>query len=343
MAILTDAADLLYRQVSPQIAELEQPAVAILNAEPHPTLKGLATATDRLEVQQHLRASYRVLEADGMHPVTHLSDHDFDLILLLPGKQREQNLGRMAQAMRQLKTNGRLLVCCPNTMGAKSYEKRLHELAGNIAGSSKSKCRCFSACRTPALDSAIQQAWIDAAAVQRMPQSGLYSQPGLFSWDRSDPGSNLLLAHLPSGLAGRGMDLGCGYGYLSVQALKRFPDIHELHAVDTDRLALDCTAMNLKPFTEHTWHTHWLDATQEPLPDNLDWVLLNPPFHSGQQQDTGLGQAIIDAACRSLRPGGRLFLVANRHLPYESVLCRQLRHFTTLKQEAGFKVIEGEQ
>jgi 16S rRNA (guanine1207-N2)-methyltransferase len=339
--VLTEAAALLYRQASSLIAEAEQPSVAILHAEPHPLLRALADQAGHLELQQSLRGTYLALEADGLQPSTRLSDRSFDLILLLPGKQREQTLGWMAQAMEQLRDGGRLLVCCPNAMGAKSYEKRLQSLAGNIESFSKSKCRCFAARRTPELDRALMQAWTEAAAVRRVPQLGLYSQPGLFSWDRPDPGSEMLLACLPGELAGRGMDLGCGNGYLSVQALKRFPGIDGLHAIDAERLAVDCAAMNLEPFADRGWQTHWCDATEEPLPDNLDWALLNPPFHSGKQQDTELGQKIIAAACRSLKPGGHLFLVANRQLPYEAVLRQQLRSFTTLRQEQGYKVIEG--
>lgn len=343
--MLTEATGLLYRQASSLLSEMapkgSQPSVAILRAEPHPRLQALAKQAGHLEVQQSLRSTFRALEAMGVEPSTRLSDRTFDLILLLPGKQREQTLGWMALAMQQLKADGRLLVCCPNTMGAKSYEKRLHTLAGNIEGFSKSKCRCFSARRTPELNEALMRAWVEASAVRRVPQLGLYSQPGIFSWDRADPGSEMLLACLPDKLFGKGMDLGCGNGYLSIHALKHFPDIEELHAVDAERLAVDCAAMNLEPFADRTWQTHWCDATEEPLPGGLDWVLLNPPFHSGKQQDMELGQAIIGAACRSLKPGGHLFLVANRHLPYEAILRQQLRSFTTLRQEQGYKVIEG--
>ncbi|MFB2351671.1 methyltransferase, partial [Priestia megaterium] len=37
---------------------------------------------------------------------------------------------------------------------------------------------------------------------------GLWTQPGVFSWDRIDPGTALLLARLPP-QAGVGADFGC--------------------------------------------------------------------------------------------------------------------------------------
>jgi 16S rRNA (guanine1207-N2)-methyltransferase len=47
---------------------------------------------------------------------------------------------------------------------------------------------------------------------------------------------------------------------------------------------------------------------------------MNPPFHSGQATDVDLGRAFLATAAASLRRGGKLFLVANRQLPYEAVL-----------------------
>ena len=47
---------------------------------------------------------------------------------------------------------------------------------------------------------------------------------------------------------------------------------------------------------------------------------MNPPFHSGQAADVDLGRAFLTSAAAALKRGGKLFLVANRQLPYESAL-----------------------
>ena len=63
---------------------------------------------------------------------------------------------------------------------------------------------------------------ISAAIAEGAPrfvdEIGFWSQPGVFSWDRIDPGSALLLVHLPA-LSGRGADLGCGIGVLARSVL----------------------------------------------------------------------------------------------------------------------------
>jgi 16S rRNA (guanine1207-N2)-methyltransferase len=46
----------------------------------------------------------------------------------------------------------------------------------------------------------------------------------------------------------------------------------------------------------------------------------NPPFHVVRAADPGLGRAFVEAARGMLGPRGDLWLVANRHLPYEGAL-----------------------
>ena len=45
-------------------------------------------------------------------------------------------------------------------------------------------------------------------------------------------------------------------------------------------------------------------------------------------------------AAQALNPGGRLWLVANRHLPYEVVLDERFGEVRTVAQQGGFKVVE---
>ena len=51
-----------------------------------------------------------------------------------------------------------------------------------------------------------------------------------------------------------------------------------------------------------------------------DALVMNPPFHQGRAAEPSIGEGMIRAASKALKPGGRLFLVANRQLPYEVML-----------------------
>lgn len=142
---------------------------------------------------------------------------------------------------------------------------------------------------------------------------GYLTCPGIFSADGIDPGSLLLAAALPAKLGRRVADLGAGWGYLSAQGLSR-DSIEEMHLVEADFRALECARQNI---VDPRAAFHWADALSFEGASQLDTVLANPPFHKGRTGDPGIGQGFIQAAARLLKPGGQLWLVANRHLPYE--------------------------
>lgn len=336
-----DAAALLYQQGCRYIDSQTRPVrLGIINAEAHPGLPKLITSSDTYQLQQTHRSEYLALASQEMNACDALNG-TFDCILLLPSKQRIQTLGWMACAMQNLTGGGILIACCPNRMGARAYEKRLQELSGNLSSTSKSKCRLFSAGRSKQFNEGLAEEWIQKAATRKLPQLNLYSRPGLFSWDRPDPGSHLLLEHLPPDLSGSGMDLCCGLGYLAAEVLQRSDGIDAFHLVDSERTALDCARLSLKSFNRTRLYFHWLDASAEPLPGNFDWIILNPPFHHGKDPAIELGQKIIAAACGALKTGGRLYLVANVQLPYEATLRKYLKTFQQQKIKDGFKVIWG--
>ena len=312
--------------------------VAVINAHADPLLKEISKQCGELTLLQHFKSEHDELLRVGFNASLTL-EGEFDLILLLPSKNKQQTLGWMAEAMNHLIDNGKLISACANNHGAKSYEGSLKTLAGGVGSISKSKCRVFSARKSVTLDHELATQWINDAEPQKLDSHGLISQPGLFSWDRPDIGSQLLLEQLPDTLTGNGMDLCCGYGFLSVHLLERYPDIESLYMIEADRLALHCAEANTENWKAKL-QPHWLDAAADPLPLKLDWIVCNPPFHSGQDRDVELGQTIIANACKSLKRAGRLYLVANRKLPYEETLDRMLMQHRCTVQEQGFKVIE---
>jgi 16S rRNA (guanine1207-N2)-methyltransferase len=77
------------------------------------------------------------------------------------------------------------------------------------------------------------------------------------------------------------------------------------------------------------------------LPQRYDVIVSNPPFHAqGRADRPDIGRAFIAAAADALNPRGRLWLVANRHLPYEQVLDARFASVRIAAQDNGFKIIE---
>ncbi len=167
---------------------------------------------------------------------------------------------------------------------------------------------------------------------------GFHTAPGAFSADGPDPGSRLLAAHLPTDMRGRVCDLGAGWGYLAAVALEN-PRIDELHLIEANHAALDCARRNIN---DPRARFHWADAAAFaaalPADQRFNWVISNPPFHSGRAADPQIGIAFIRSAARMLIASGTCLIVANRHLPYEHAMSEHFAAVTTIADAAGYKV-----
>lgn len=163
---------------------------------------------------------------------------------------------------------------------------------------------------------------------------GFVTLPGVFSADGPDRGSALLAAALPGDLAGHVADLGAGWGYLARAILTR-RKVKRLDLVEAEAEALACARQNI---TDERARFHWADATSFRPDRLLDHVVMNPPFHTGREADPELGQAFIRAAARMLAPSGSLWMVANRHLPYDRLLAASFREIHDLGGDAAFRL-----
>ena len=154
------------------------------------------------------------------------------------------------------------------------------------------------------------------AGVPQTIAEGFITLPGVFSADGVDRGSALLADILPAKLPPRVADLGAGWGYLSRAILAR-DGVKELDVIEAEAVALDCARQNLP---DPRVRFHWADATSFRAAKLWDAVVMNPPFHVARAADPNLGLAFLTAAQRGLSPGGKLWLVANRQLPYPAHL-----------------------
>lgn len=157
---------------------------------------------------------------------------------------------------------------------------------------------------------------------------------GVFSADGVDPASQMLAQALPDTLPATMADLGAGWGYLSAAVLAR-SGVETLHLIEADATALDLARRNI---TDTRAQFHWADATQIELPARMDGVVMNPPFHTGRKAQPELGLAFISAAARLLAPRGRLWMVANRHLPYEGALAAAFTQVEIVVENGAFRV-----
>ncbi len=260
--------------------------------------------------------------------------HSLESAVLLAPPGTIERRYTLALALRALIPGGTLTALAPKEKGGTRLGK---ELTGFGCTVSEEGRRHHRICRVRRPETPVGlEAAIEEGAPRFIEALRLHSQPGLFSWNRLDPGSALLQQHLPV-LSGRGADFGCGYGALA-RAVLASAKVTGLTLIDIDRRAVELARRNIEDVrASFLWAD--LRASHCDL-SRLDFVVTNPPFHDGGAEDRALGKAFITRAAEVLRPGGSLWLTANRHLPYEASLRDAFRSLTPVAEAGGYKVFE---
>jgi 16S rRNA G1207 methylase RsmC len=138
----------------------------------------------------------------------------------------------------------------------------------------------------------------------------LYTDRGVFSADRIDPGTKLLLLEAPAPpAAGDLLDLGCGYGAIAVALALRAPAA-QVWAVDVNERALDLSRANAaKAGTANLTVT-----APEVVPSQVRFAACysNPPIRIGKAALHAMLQAWIPRCAVA-------YLVVNRNLGSDSL------------------------
>jgi 16S rRNA G1207 methylase RsmC len=165
--------------------------------------------------------------------------------------------------------------------------------------------------------------------------------PNVFSRDRLDGGSRLLLAQAGClAPVDTLLDLACGNGVLGLSGFKSGL-ARQVICADESAMAVASARANatrLFPQAGDAFHFHQGDGLTGYDGPQAQLVLCNPPFHLQHTVDDYAGRRLLEQCARHLPPGGHLCLVANRHLEYRSTLIRHFRRVDKLAQDARFCV-----
>ncbi len=212
------------------------------------------------------------------------------------------------------------------TDGVDSLFKSCRKILGDLPSIPKGHGRIFWFAATDAFE-----AW--TAPEPAKGPHGYFTTAGVFSDGAVDAGSALLAEALPAKLPARMADLGAGWGYLAAPVLAR-DGVKSLDLIEAEALSLQCAKLNV---SDPRVHFHWADATQF-AGSGYDGIVMNPPFHTSRASDPSLGRSFIQAAARLLAPHGKLWMVANRHLPYEATLTECFRNVDMIAGNGAFKI-----
>lgn len=296
---------------------------------------------DGFEAELHLvqgfRPYFRALQASGVVVTPQAEGDGFGMALVLAGRHRGLNELRIAQAFESVAPGGLIVIAGSKDDGIASLRKRIGELVPLDGHLPKYHGIAFWL-RRPADLAAAQQ--LRAANPALLVEGRFHTAPGMFSFDRIDTGSRLLVENLPDDLRGSVADFCAGWGYLAAEIAARSPGILALDLHEADFASLEAAKLNLAAVSQSiTRNFFWTDLLSEPVERRYDAIVMNPPFHRSRAAEPEIGAGMIRAAAKALKPGGRLFMVANRQLPYEPILSAAFSSHAELARDGMFKVL----
>jgi len=242
-----------------------------------------------------------------------------------------------------LPPSGRLWLAGENQAGIKSAGKRVEAFFQTTRKLDSARhCVVYEA-RSPAPPEAFRlEAYLHKWALDIPPSElRLVSLPGVFAHGRLDRGTEVLLQAMSrftakSAPAGRVLDFGCGIGVIGLSLLVKNPDV-QLTLLDHSALALESARLSL---LANGLQAELLasDGLAE-VRQRFDWIVSNPPFHRGIASDYGVAQRFFTQARTVLSKQGKMLLVCNTHLPYESWLAEQFGRVEQVDSGSGYKVL----
>jgi 16S rRNA (guanine1207-N2)-methyltransferase len=262
---------------------------------------------------------------------------NFDAALVLCGRHRGENELRIAEAIERTKAGGLILVAGGKEDGIASLRKRVERLVVLESQMPKHHGVAFWFRRPEEISEPV--AALRAGNGETLIEGRFVAAPGMFSSDRIDAGSKLLVAHLPDKISGAVGDFCAGWGYLAAELANRCPKISTLDLYEADFASLEAAKRNVTATGTVEPRFFWHDLLAEEVPHRYDFIVMNPPFHQKREAEPDIGQRMIRTASAALKPGGRLLMVANRQLPYEKTLAEVFSSYSEVARDGMFKVL----
>lgn len=289
--------------------------------------------------------------ASGNSPEKHVfaagysADQQFDGAIIYMPKAKEQVRMLIANMAACIKNPGQIFLVGENKSGIKSANK-LFDTVSDKVNKLDSARHCALYCATLEIDASNGhrksqfelQKWVKWYSFEHANHTiAIASIPGVFSANKLDAGTKLLLDNLPKNMSGKVLDFACGAGVIACAVAKQYPE-SILTMTDVSALALHCA--NLTLAKNNVVGEILASDGLSNVTEKFDFILTNPPFHTGIQTDYNVTESFIQESKKHLKSNGKLSLVANRFLLYPDLIKRSLGKVKTTAQTSKFNLYQ---
>lgn len=317
----------------------------------------LTLICNRFDLQQQL-ASKKIDSTFCDFDFSEHKDNSVEQLFYRISKEKAVVHHIINEAARILKPNGKLVLAGYKNEGIKTYADKAKSLLGGTAEKSKGGQSSHLITLTKGntdLEKRLDDKDYSTLRSLSIGDQQFLSKPGQFGWNKVDAGSEFLIEHLPALLSKLHktpqtlLDLGCGYGYLSMMATtlmdceKSLVDFEKMVATDNNAAALLSCQKNL----EYAISQLNTQIQYKVIPDNcaqsirgrFDLILCNPPFHQGFAVESDLTTLFIEQAHKHLHAKGNALFVVNQFIPLERKATEIFETVSLLAENKSFKLI----
>ncbi|GAL10582.1 ribosomal RNA small subunit methyltransferase C [Vibrio astriarenae] len=266
-------------------------------------------------------------------------DTPADLILLYWPKAKAEAEYLLTMLLAKLGKETEIVVVGENRSGVKSIEKMFKPYGRITKYDSARRCSFYwGLCSEQPAPFEIAEWFKEYQVTYQEQPLTIRSLPGVFSHGEFDIGSRLLLDNLPA-LSGHVLDFGCGAGVLGAVMARLNPNI-KLSMCDISALAIASSQATLA--ANNLRGEVFASDVYSDIDEKLDFLVTNPPFHSGLDTSYSATETLLAQAPKHLNKSGQMYVVANSFLKYIPIIEQAFGHCETLAKTNKFAIYQAQ-
>ena len=273
-----------------------------------------------------------------------LEDNSFDCIIYCVSKERPVTHHILNHLRSLISDSGTLLLGGKKDEGVKTYHDKLRKQLGFNGALKKHKDIYLSAMLSlEKTEKKLEDKnYCTLRKAVEIESKSYFSKPGIYGWNKVDKGSQFLIETLRSeGLSHfmskvkTCLDLGCGYGYLSIQLLDQniTPALESLCLTDNNAAALIAAENNIATLEHASKVTALPSDCANTVKEKFDLIVCNPPFHQGFDTNKNLTLSFLNSALSHLAKNGRAIFVTNNFITFPSVSTLPFTSYLSVSKE----------